>query len=79
MDNVMIVRLWRSIMYECIYLQAFETGSQARAGVGGWIEYYNRSWPHSVFDGWTPEEVYTGREAPSLGHAPEMAKLTLAA
>ena len=79
MDNVMIERLWRSLKYECGYLQAFETGSQAKAGIGSWIDYYNRLRPHSVFDGRTPEEVYTGREAPSPGHAPEMAKLTMAA
>jgi putative transposase len=81
MDNVMIERLWRSLKYECVYLQAFETGSQAKAGIGSWIDYYNRLRPHSVFDGRTPEEVYTGREAPSPspGHAPEMAKLTMAA
>ena len=79
MDNVMIERLWRSLKYECVYLQAFETGSQARTGIGGWIDYYNTSRPHSVFDGRTPEEVYTGREAPSPGHAPEMAPEVLAA
>ncbi len=79
MDNVMIERLWRSLKYECVYLQAFETGSQARAGIGGWIDYYNTSRPHSVFDGRTPEEVYTGRDAPSPGHAPEMAPEALAA
>ncbi len=62
MDNVMIERLWRSLKYECVYLQAFETGSQARAGIGGWIDYYNTSRPHSVFDGRTSEEVYTGRQ-----------------
>ncbi len=27
MDNVVIERLWRSLKYECLYLQAFETGS----------------------------------------------------
>ena len=27
MDNVFIERLWRSLKYECVYLQAFETGS----------------------------------------------------
>jgi putative transposase len=62
MDNVMIERLWRSLKYECVYLQAFETGSQARTGIGGWIDYYNTSRPHSAFDGRTPEEVYTGRQ-----------------
>jgi len=79
MDNVFIERLWRSLKYECVYLQAFETGSQARTGIGGWIDYYNTSRPHSVFDGRTPEEVYTGRDAPSPGHAPEMAPEALAA
>ena len=79
MDNVMIERLWRSLKYECVYLQAFETGSQARTGIGGWIDYYNTSRPHSVFDGRTPEEVYSGRDAPSPGHAPEMAPEALAA
>jgi putative transposase len=34
LDNILIERLWRSLKYECVYLQAWETGSQARAGVG---------------------------------------------
>jgi putative transposase len=79
MDNVFIERLWRSLKYECVYLQAFETGSNTRAGIGRWIDYYNTSRPHSVFDGRTPEEVYSGRDAPSPGHAPEMAPEALAA
>jgi putative transposase len=28
MDNVFIERLWRSLKYECVYLHAFETGSE---------------------------------------------------
>ncbi len=78
-DNVFIERLWRSLKYECVYLQAFETGAQARAGIGRWIDDYNTSRPHSVFDGRTPEEVYTGGDAPSPGHAPETAPEALAA
>ena len=31
MDNVFIERLWRSLKYECVFLNAFETGSEARA------------------------------------------------
>ncbi len=79
MDNVMIERLWRSLKYECVYLQAFETGAEARTGIGRWINYYNTSRPHSVFDGRTPEEVYCGHDAPSPGHAPVMAPEVLAA
>ncbi|WP_371345425.1 IS3 family transposase [Ancylobacter sp. IITR112] len=58
MDNVFIERLWRSLKYECIYLNAFETGSEARAGIGRWITYYNRTRPHSALGGRTPEEVH---------------------
>jgi putative transposase len=41
MDNVFIERLWRSLKYECVFLTAFETGSEARTGIGHWIGYYN--------------------------------------
>ena len=34
MDNVFIERLWRSLKHECVYLHAFETGSELRAGLG---------------------------------------------
>ena len=58
MDNVFIERLWRSCKYECVYLNAFETGSEARKGLGEWIEFYNARRPHSTFDGQTPDEAY---------------------
>ena len=38
-DNRMIERLWRSLKYECVYLNAFETGSEMRAGIGKWLNY----------------------------------------
>jgi putative transposase len=41
----MIERLWRSLKYECVYLNAFETGSQARTGIGKWLAYYNAKRP----------------------------------
>lgn len=44
-DNRMIERLWRSLKYECVYLRAFETGSQAREGIGRWLAYYNSERP----------------------------------
>ncbi len=33
MGNVFIERLWRSIKDECVYLHAFENGSELRAGL----------------------------------------------
>ena len=58
MDNVFIERLWRSLKYECIYLHAFETGSELRAGLQTWIGYYNARRPHSTLGGRTPDEAY---------------------
>lgn len=40
-DNRMIERLWRSLRYECVYLHAFERGSEAKASIGKWLAYYN--------------------------------------
>lgn len=57
-DNRFIERLWRSLKYECVYLHAFETGSEARRGIGGWIDHYNRERPHSGIGGLTPNEAY---------------------
>jgi putative transposase len=58
MDNIMIERLWRSLKYECVYLHAFEIGSEAKAGIGRWMEFYNLRRPHSSLDGKTPYEAY---------------------
>ena len=64
MDNVFIERLWRSLKYECVYLHAFETGSELRTGLACWIGYYNGVRPHSSLGGMTPDEAYaaTGPE-----------------
>lgn len=57
-DNVLIERLWRSLQYECVYLNAFENGAQARTQIGAWLKHYNQTRPHSTFDGQTPDEIY---------------------
>ena len=66
MDNVFIERLWRSLKYECIYLHAFETGSEVRAGLSKWIGYYNAGRPHSALVGCTPDEAYAVNEVEKL-------------
>ena len=57
-DNVFIERLWRSLKYECVYLYAFETGSELRAGLAKWTCCYNARRPHSALAGQTPDESY---------------------
>jgi putative transposase len=69
MDNVFIERLWRSLKYECVYLHAFETGSEARSGIGHWINFYNTQRPHSTLDGRTPREAYNGLPIQVSRHA----------
>ena len=58
MDNVFIERLWRSLTYECVYLSEFATGSQARTGIGWWMDFYDRRRPHSALNDRTPAEAY---------------------
>ncbi len=58
MDNIMIERLWRSLKYECIYLHAYETGSEANKGIAEWVTKYNEHRPHSSLDDRTPFEAY---------------------
>lgn len=60
MDNVFIERLWRSLKYECVYLNAFESGKQAKEKISDWIQHYNENRPHSTFYGSTPSEIYNG-------------------
>jgi putative transposase len=54
LDNIFIERLWRSLKYECVYLQAWETGSQAKTGIGRWITFYNHQRPHATHGGHPP-------------------------
>jgi putative transposase len=80
MDNVFIERLWRSLKYECVYLHAFETGSELRVGLTRWIGYYNAHRPHSGLAGQTPDEAYGAIEMQSgVGLAPPPKTLQLAA
>ena len=59
LDNVFIERLWRSLKYECIFLQEFSRIIDLKKAISEWFEFYNFRRPHSVFDGNTPHEVYT--------------------
>ena len=58
LDNIFIERLWRSLKYECVYLHAWETGSQAKAGVAKWVAFYNHQRPHAAHGRQPPAMVY---------------------
>lgn len=57
-DNVVIERFWKSLKYEEVFLHAYDSTSDAKAGIGKYIDFYNNARPHSTLDGSTPDEVY---------------------
>jgi putative transposase len=60
MDNVFVERLWRSLKYEEVYLKAYDTIQEARAGIAAWIEFYNYERVHQALGYRTPWEVFSG-------------------
>ncbi|MBA3898061.1 MAG: IS3 family transposase, partial [Sphingomonadaceae bacterium] len=57
-DNIFVERFWRSIKYEEIFLHAYESVAQARAGIARYIDFFNTARPHSSLDAKTPDEFY---------------------
>ena len=62
MDNIFIECLWRSVKYEKIFLEEFETVTELIAGLKEYFKFYNFERPHQSFSGKTPAEVYWGEE-----------------
>jgi putative transposase len=57
-DNVFVERLWRSVKYEEVYLRAYDSVAEARAGLGRYLTFYNTRRPHSSLDAATPDHAY---------------------
>ncbi len=57
-DNVFVERLWRSVKYEDVYLRAYETPTELRAGLARYFNFYNARRRHSALDRRTPDAVY---------------------
>lgn len=64
MDNVFVERLWRSLKYEEVYLKAYNSVEDARAGIAAWIEFYNFERPHQALGYRTPWEAYCNKPEP---------------
>ena len=58
LDNVFVERLWRSVKYECIYLQEWESVKEVRKGLANYFDFYNHERPHQGIQGKTPASVY---------------------
>jgi putative transposase len=59
-DNVFIERLWRSVKYDDIYLHAYATMRELKAGLARYFAFYNTLRPHQSLEDRTPDEVYFG-------------------
>lgn len=68
-DNVVVERLWRTIRYEEVYLRAYASVSEARAGIGRYLNFYNNRRPHSSLDGKTPDQAYVNPPTPEAAAA----------
>lgn len=60
MDNIFVERLWRSVKYEEVYLHAYESVTEARAGLARYFEFYNRERPHQALGYQTPDAFHRG-------------------
>lgn len=76
LDNVFVERLWRSLKYEEVYLHAYESVAEAKAGISAWVTFYNHERLHQGLGERTPAEVYAaggpwacGRSASPTGCA----------
>ena len=58
LDNIFVERLWRSVKYEEVYLKAYQNGSEARKGIGAYLDFYNRERPHQALGYRTPGQVF---------------------
>jgi len=56
-DNVFVERLWRSVKYEEVYLNAYKTMSHARLRLDRWVDFYNRERKHQTLKS-TPNLKY---------------------
>jgi putative transposase len=65
LDNIFVERLWRSLKHEEVYLNAYDTVQDARAGIAGYFEFFNDERPHCALGYQTPADFYDGllREA----------------
>lgn len=64
-DNIYIERFWRSVKYEEIYLNDYDSVSELKTAISNYIEFYNHKRWHQSLGYKTPAEVYNdGQQKP---------------
>ena len=70
-DNIFVERLWRTVKYEEVYLNDYDSMSEAWASLARYFRFYNQERIHQSLDWRTPAEVYFGTQEAAGG--PEIA------
>lgn len=65
-DNIFVERLRRTIRYEEVYLRAYASVPEARAGIGRHLGFYNSRRPQSSLDGKTPDQADFNQPMPEV-------------
>jgi len=82
MDNIFVERLWRSLKYEEVYLNAYANVAEAKAGIAAWLSFYNEERQHQSLGYRTPRQIYEeglwicGRSALPTGSASPASRAT---
>jgi putative transposase len=58
LDNIFTERIWRTIKYEHIYLNEYQSPRELRQGLATYLTFYNEQRPHQSLAYRTPAEVY---------------------
>lgn len=58
LDNIFVERLWRTVKYENIYMNDYQTVAELKAGLSAYFTFYNEKRLHQSLDYNTPLEVH---------------------
>ena len=59
-DNIFIERLWRTVKYEEVYINDYQSVNDAKSGLSRYFDFYNRERPHQSLGYMTPQEIHFG-------------------
>ena len=60
-DNIFVERLWRSVKYECIYLQEWDDVIAVREALKIYFQFYNYERPHQSLNKMAPNMIHIGK------------------
>jgi len=59
LDNIFVERLWRSVKYEAVYINDYDTVMDAVFKLSEYFDFHNNERPHQSLGYQTPFEVYS--------------------